>query len=946
MWSTDNVKDMGYNMDLKTSSKHHLMSRAVKEKVLSPQENRGITLRDRLKAEQCSSQSNIDLHCGDGGTSVLPKISRNLQKQQHDRKSTEDDELVKYMSNLPGYLQRIERGGNLQEKALNFGVLDWKRLEKWKVNQKPVHERSGIHPMNNTSSSYSTVGSFSLSSRNRSNSPAQQRVQTPSVRSHLNLSPIDGHPQGMKSSGRNSVDIQKFKTFSQDAMVGQQKLPRTDQFFGKIHSEIKLEKGKGKDSDPNLTPERCMPSLNSKNYEVPLCPKGKMKAQDGESENRVEQLDELGHNHPDQQGPGIPENITVLYPRGSLQNSCSGISQRPGPATRVEIGRKSFSLRDEVHFADLHSDIPYSCPLPCGVESGMVSEMKLPDSVDSQVRGVLSHAFPLFPSSHEKTKKQCKDKHLEKNKSATNPANSIVTEPSDKLGSQSTKAAVAKVRHPSPIHQPRIGRMIRSFSFKEDSAVPQLSSTYVTAKSGPVKSDDSACTDNSNRDKANANSRGRSSPLRRLLDPLLKPKATSRLHSSEPLHEESSSTRRACRSSDGRLDSSTIHPAKRNLNFSSCGPSNSDDSCLNEKLMASTIQALLHVTIKNGHPLFTFAVDNNSDILAATMKKVNTSVKDESRWNYTFYSISEFKKKSGGWMNQGSKGKNHGYISNVVGQMKVSSSYSPRLTEHNSKNHFLVNEFVLFGVELRHANQETPDFQPNSELAAMVVKVAKETTGCIRDGCQRKTNEDISDASFTNSMTDDIWSCNLGEKLQNGSTIGIESPSSAVVILPTGIHGMPNTGVPSSLIDRWKSGGSCDCGGWDLGCKLRILANEDLCNEFSSSGACPQPDRFDLFVQGGGTQNKSPVFSLAPFKKGIYSIDFNGSISLLQAFSICIAVLNSRTPCDLTEASNLFEAKVSQQEFMPVENDRIKAPSRAEPAKYVSYPPLSPVGRV
>ncbi|KAL0333243.1 UNVERIFIED_CONTAM: hypothetical protein Sangu_1480500 [Sesamum angustifolium] len=51
-------------------------------------------------------------------------------------KTCTDDEIVKYMSNLPRFLQQVEKENSIQEKALNFGVLDWKRLETWKYNER------------------------------------------------------------------------------------------------------------------------------------------------------------------------------------------------------------------------------------------------------------------------------------------------------------------------------------------------------------------------------------------------------------------------------------------------------------------------------------------------------------------------------------------------------------------------------------------------------------------------------------------------------------------------------------------------------------------------------------------------------------------------------------------------------------------------------------------
>ncbi|KAJ7555596.1 hypothetical protein O6H91_05G046300 [Diphasiastrum complanatum] len=51
--------------------------------------------------------------------------------------------------------------------------------------------------------------------------------------------------------------------------------------------------------------------------------------------------------------------------------------------------------------------------------------------------------------------------------------------------------------------------------------------------------------------------------------------------------------------------------------------------------------------------------------------------------------------------------------------------------------------------------------------------------------------------------------------------------SSVTIILPAGEHGCPEYGQsgPQPLIDRWKSGGKCDCGNWDLGCGLVVLNN-------------------------------------------------------------------------------------------------------------------------
>ena len=93
-------------------------------------------------------------------------------------------------------------------------------------------------------------------------------------------------------------------------------------------------------------------------------------------------------------------------------------------------------------------------------------------------------------------------------------------------------------------------------------------------------------------------------------------------------------------------------------------------------------------------------------------------------------------------------------------------------------------------------------------------------------------------------------------------------------------------------------------------------------------------------------QDNKPFLSLAPFKDGIYSVEFNSSLSLMQAFSICIAVWDSRKHCELSEPVTSSEERTLGETIL---NDRISPPNPIEgeaPARYVSYPPLSPVGRV
>ncbi|XWS28757.1 hypothetical protein CRYUN_Cryun25bG0098600 [Craigia yunnanensis] len=77
----------------------------------------------------------------------------------------------------------------------------------------------------------------------------------------------------------------------------------------------------------------------------------------------------------------------------------------------------------------------------------------------------------------------------------------------------------------------------------------------------------------------------------------------------------------------------------------------------------------------------------------------------------------------------------------------------------------------------------------------------------------------------------------------------------------------------------------------------------------------------------GGVQDNKHFFCLAPFKDGIYSVEFNSSLSLVQAFSICIAVWDSRKHCELSESVTTSEERTLGETIL---KDRIGAPNPIE----------------
>ncbi|KDP46580.1 hypothetical protein JCGZ_08552 [Jatropha curcas] len=663
--------------------------------------------------------------------------------------------------------------------------------------------------------------------------------------------------------------------------------------------------------------------------------KVKTNARDGESTKRANKLQEqkvYAVNQDVSQKSKrvvepVPEHHRTQGNHFQFSESITMLSRKG-----AEASRRSFSeMPKDISPVAVSPGVPHSCPLPCEIERRTEKKWCSADAEGISMFRDSSHSVPrpaklgISPS---------RVRISEVRKSTSELMNSTSKEPSV------SKAAAEKPRSTSPFRRLSIGmgKLSKNFGSKEGSSTTQPSTAPNSSKIAleNVMASSSHCTSSS--DTQNATSRARSSPLRRLLDPLLKPKAPNCRQSGESLQRHSLSADRVCRTTTGQSDSSTgaRQPGIIKFDMASCRAINVDNLSREKKHGSSAFQALLRVAIKNGQPLFTFAVDNERNILAATMKKLSSSREDDYNCIYTFFAIQEIKKKNGRWINQAGKGKGQNFIPNVVAQLKVSGSQFSHWTRERCMEQSFAREFVLFAVDLQQAEQQSLDSQSNDELAAIVVKIPKAMNrSAANNGQQTGKCNDLSEMRF-NSIT--------GEPPVDN----IQSLVNATVILPSGIHSLPNKGGPSSLIQRWRSGGACDCGGWDLGCKLRVYANpSQLVKKSSSTVACSITDKFELISQGGDEENH-PVFSLSPFKDGIYSVEFTSSLSVLQAFSLCIAVLDSKKLCEVSDSGNLFEGKTSL-ETMLSENDGIKAPNGNDgevPARYVSYPPHSPVGRV
>ncbi|KAK6927036.1 Protein of unknown function DUF3527 [Dillenia turbinata] len=947
------VEDKNDSWDL-----HH--SEAGK-KISPPKAQERLKLNDRLKLEKSLSYADFHHEIKKSEVDILSKPLGVPQRLRVEKKDVKDDELVKYMSNLPSYL---ERGGNLKDKPLNVGVLDWGRLEKWQYKQKQVPSRTRRHSISSsyTSSFSSTAGSSTHSSGGQSCSPSNQRIQCrPTLRSHFMAAPRGSNSQSASSFGGNHGDLQNWNA---DA---EQPFGRTNQSFHEKNAETKPEHLNGSALDSKMTGT----SRSSENCVVASRWKLKKKDQAVEYTKRAGNLQEPISDHVDLDGCDAKGTVILLRPKDSPGSNHVGVSHFSDMTAAecresAEVTQRSLPER---YISDEVCDVPYfdilcSGPLRSGVGGINHLDTKQSSSIESPLgqHGKVDTHIPsvCLPLSAANSSRKNKTQSLKFSSDATCPlphsaesqispirsrtsgekkctimsATSALDKHYDGLHQKSQSVSVEKVRSPSPTRSFsfRMARVGRTSISKEGSTVPQLNSTLNTVKSFLPGVQPSAHLEDSS-DRANASRRAMSSPLRRLLGPIWKPKMANCHQSGKPLANDGTS---ACKSSDGRLDSSSVHPMKTKLSFTSCKSAEVNDAHQDEKHKSTTMQALLQVAVKNGLPLFTFAVDSNTDILAATMRLPSNSTNDYFSWIYTFFMVREIKKKSGGWMNQGNKGKGHGYIPDLVAEMRVSGHEFDGSTSHSSSV-FSVREFVLFAVDKKQTDEQKLEFHRSTEIAAIVTKSLRE------DGRQKNDYNGLPEIFQKDCLSEESCYSHYGENAKDGPSMGHQVPLGMTVVLPSGVHGVPDEGHPPSLIERWISGGSCDCGGWDLGCKLRIFATQN--KKPTSRTVCPTVNQFELFAQEGVEENQL-VFSLGSFKDNVYSVQYSSAILPLQAFSICIAILHSRRQYETLEMKKLWQ-EMTSDDMIFEEDYGTKDPGNEEiPARYISYPPHSPVGRV
>ncbi|CAN6677464.1 unnamed protein product [Malus baccata var. baccata] len=382
----------------------------------------------------------------------------------------------------------------------------------------------------------------------------------------------------------------------------------------------------------------------------------------------------------------------------------------------------------------------------------------------------------------------------------------------------------------------------------------------------------------------------------------------------------------------------------------------STNSALSDQSSASTLatvsRGMLQCTWKGGNPHFVFSTDEQREVYVANMWKVESEEDKTLDYIYLFHSG-----KGGQKDREIRDGESH-----LVGKMKVNNLVS--LCPSNSK--IMETEFILFGggIEMHTSSH---NLRQSKGLSKKVVEAFRTTHSskqrtisklsgpcfivenpsqepCLDTGNNQDAlrvpnlledhlppNFELASIVVKGHLPDDRkeeaggWGLKFLKKVGNkkiSNSVEASVPveccrnngdcsTSTDVLIPAGIHGGPGTrnGGPSSLTERWRSGGQCDCGGWDLGCPLTVLktksSREDILPQSDTQGECKS---FEL--NRTGSEHGPPAWRMLNVHDDLYFVHFQPSLSVLQSFAIAVAIIHTQSPALRPKCTGILSTKV------------------------------------
>lgn len=245
----------------------------------------------------------------------------------------------------------------------------------------------------------------------------------------------------------------------------------------------------------------------------------------------------------------------------------------------------------------------------------------------------------------------------------------------------------------------------------------------------------------------------------------------------------------------------------------------------NKALITNPSSAHLYGTLKlefkQGVPAFEFSVKDPDLVLLAKTWKTDNAF----NWVYTFH-----RKKSNStvW----SAKDRHKHSSPTIGQMHVSCDLCFEVNGDKHLNKSMVTEFILFDTDQARRSYITNIALDNKSSSKDHDKHASNDNDSIVSASyplapsELRPQHEIAAIVIQTAFTKKDGSKELQADETNTTSTG-QYYSNINVVTPSGRHGLSHTEEDglSSLLDRWRSNGGCDCGGWDVGCPLSVFKN-------------------------------------------------------------------------------------------------------------------------
>ncbi|VVA96164.1 unnamed protein product [Arabis nemorensis] len=378
------------------------------------------------------------------------------------------------------------------------------------------------------------------------------------------------------------------------------------------------------------------------------------------------------------------------------------------------------------------------------------------------------------------------------------------------------------------------------------------------------------------------------------------------------------------------------------------------------------LHAHLSMQYELGMPVFTFSLDRPDDVYMAS-----TRIDDnESRFVYSFRYIGGRSNK-----NLGEQRSNvSGIESSLIGQMQVSTQICLEAEPYEDPVESTLSEFVLFDIararrsgfkheKLSRQNSFRRGLDPSqsiySETANRVFDGSFDSNLQQENSFSRGLSRSLSKHSET-SVSDPWPASTLHPGLEIAAIVIRDSCSSndsfmymkncklsrreMKVIVPAGNHGLPDTenSCPTPILQRWRSGGGCDCSGWDMGCHLFVLESPETCFA-EEPELINNRHGLELFIEGG--KENIPAMTMALIREGHYVVNFHAKLSALQAFSVCVAELH-RTEVSRGERSNSLSRCSSLRELIDMATPVNRDTREEVLSSFMPNVTFSPISRV